>query len=123
MEFIDEFFLFVTSMDWEKFSRYFYFFVIFEFFRFFVVELFVLLLWKFTHRFRKKRWEKAHHALWTRMPLVSIIVPGKNEGKHIYKLVQSLKEQTYKNFELIVIDDGSDDDTERICRSLKKWND
>jgi cellulose synthase/poly-beta-1,6-N-acetylglucosamine synthase-like glycosyltransferase len=62
---------------------------------------------------------KAQHELWTRMPLVSIIIPGKNEGKHIYKLVQSLKAQTYQNFEIIVIDDGSDDDTERICRNLQ----
>jgi cellulose synthase/poly-beta-1,6-N-acetylglucosamine synthase-like glycosyltransferase len=62
---------------------------------------------------------KAQHELWTRMPLVTIIIPGKNEGKHIYKLVQSLKAQTYQNFEIIVIDDGSDDDTERICRNLQ----
>jgi cellulose synthase/poly-beta-1,6-N-acetylglucosamine synthase-like glycosyltransferase len=54
------------------------------------------------------------------MPLVSIIIPGKNEGKHIYKLVQSLKAQTYQNYEVIVIDDGSDDDTERICRNLQQ---
>jgi cellulose synthase/poly-beta-1,6-N-acetylglucosamine synthase-like glycosyltransferase len=54
------------------------------------------------------------------MPLISIIIPGKNEGKHIYKLVQSLKAQTYKNYEVIVIDDGSDDDTERICRNLQQ---
>ncbi len=120
MNFIDEFFLFVSSIGWQKFVRYFYFFVVFEFLRFFVLELFVLLLWQFTHRFRKQRWEKAHHELWTRMPLVSIIVPGKNEGKHIYKLVQSLKEQTYQNIELIVVDDGSDDDTERICRNLEQ---
>ena len=36
------------------------------------------------------------------------------------QLANSLKEQTYTNFELIVIDDGSDDDTERICKSLQK---
>jgi biofilm PGA synthesis N-glycosyltransferase PgaC len=51
---------------------------------------------------------------------VSIIVPGKNEGKHIYKLAMSMKEQSYTNFEFIVIDDGSDDDTERICKSSAK---
>jgi cellulose synthase/poly-beta-1,6-N-acetylglucosamine synthase-like glycosyltransferase len=58
--------------------------------------------------------------LFIERPLVSIIVPGKNEGLHIYKLANSLKEQTYSNFELIVIDDGSNDDTERICKSLQK---
>ncbi|MDB4534265.1 glycosyltransferase family 2 protein, partial [Vicingaceae bacterium] len=49
-----------------------------------------------------------------------ILVPGKNEGKHIFKLVASLKEQTYPHYELIIVDDGSDDNTELICNSLKK---
>lgn len=40
-------------------------------------------------------------------PLISVIVPGKNEGQHIYKLVKSLAEQTYRNYEVIIIDDGS----------------
>ena len=120
MNFVDTFVSFATSIGWAKFVRYFYFFIIFEFLRFFVLELFVLLLWQFTHRFRRVRITKAQHELWTRMPLVSIIIPGKNEGKHIYKLVQSLKAQTYQNFEIIVIDDGSDDDSERICRNLKQ---
>ncbi len=120
MNFIDDFINFVQFITLGKFFRYFYFFVIFEFLRFFIFELFVLILWRFTHRFRKDKITKAHYEFWTRMPLISIIVPGKNEGKHIYKLVQSLKQQTYQNFELIIIDDGSDDDTERICRSLEK---
>lgn len=53
-------------------------------------------------------------------PLVSIIVPGKNEGRHIPNLVRSLANQTYLNFEVIVVDDGSDDDTEAICRDLER---
>lgn len=73
-----------------------------------------------THRLRKQPWDKATNELWTRMPLVSILIPGKNEGKHIYKLVQSLKQQTYQNFEIIVVDDGSDDQTEAICRNLQQ---
>ncbi|MGE0636825.1 MAG: glycosyltransferase [Bacteroidia bacterium] len=70
--------------------------------------------------FRKKRVKEGRNLFWAEKPFVSIIVPGKNEGKHIYKLANSLKEQTYRNFELIVIDDGSDDDTRTICNSLKK---
>lgn len=120
MNFVDNFVSFATTIGWAKFVRYFYFFIVFEFLRFFVLELFVLLLWQFTHRFRRDRMVKAQHELWTRMPLISIIIPGKNEGKHIYKLVQSLKAQTYQNYEVIVIDDGSDDDTERICRNLQQ---
>ncbi len=51
-------------------------------------------------------------------PLISILVPGKNEGKNIYKMVKSLNEQTYRNYEIIVVDDGSDDDTKLICTDL-----
>jgi glycosyltransferase involved in cell wall biosynthesis len=47
-------------------------------------------------------------------------VPGKNEGPHIYPLLESLGEQTYKNFEVIVVDDGSDDNTPLICSDLEK---
>ena len=120
MNFIDDFINFIQFISFGKFFRYFYFFVVFEFLRFFLFELIVLIMWRFTRKFRKDKITKAHYEFWTRMPLVSIIVPGKNEGKHIFKLVRSLKQQTYQNFELIIIDDGSDDETERICRSLEK---
>lgn len=53
-------------------------------------------------------------------PLISIIIPGKNEGRHLYKLINSLKEQTYTNLQVIVIDDGSDDDTPIIGRGLER---
>jgi cellulose synthase/poly-beta-1,6-N-acetylglucosamine synthase-like glycosyltransferase len=85
-----------------------------------VLELAVIVVWKLREPARKILYSNARRRLFIERPLVSIIVPGKNEGLHIYKLANSLKEQTYSNFELIVIDDGSNDDTERICKSLQK---
>lgn len=117
---LDDFLNYITAVGPSKLLRIFWFFVYFEFARFFVFELAILLIWKARTKKRNAQYANARRQLFIEHPLVSILVPGKNEGKHIYKLANSLKEQTYKNFELIVIDDGSDDDTERICKSLQK---
>lgn len=44
-------------------------------------------------------------------PLVSIIIPTYNRGHLIGETIKSVVAQTYTNWELLVIDDGSDDDT------------
>lgn len=120
IEALDNFINYITEVGPSKLLRIFWFFVFFEFARFFIFELTILIIWKLREKKRNEEYENARRQLFIERPLVSVIVPGKNEGKHIFKLVNSLKEQTYKNFEFIVIDDGSDDDTERICKSLQK---
>ena len=47
---------------------------------------------------------------------VSIIMPAYNVEKYIEDAIQSVLAQTYRNFELLIINDGSTDDTERICQ-------
>ena len=42
---------------------------------------------------------------------ISIIIPTYNEEEDIEKCLQSLSEQTYKDIEMVVVDDGSNDDT------------
>lgn len=50
--------------------------------------------------------------------LISIIVPIYNVEKYITKCIQSLLDQTYKNFEAIIVDDGSPDDSIQIAKAL-----
>ncbi len=51
-------------------------------------------------------------------PLVSIIVPARNEELNIRRCVTSLLEQDYGHYEVIVVDDGSTDGTARILDEL-----
>lgn len=53
------------------------------------------------------------------VPLVSVIVPTYNAGKFIDDMVKSILNQTYQNIELIIVDDGSTDNTKNI---LEKYN-
>lgn len=49
---------------------------------------------------------------------VSILVPARNESHNIRALLNSVQKQDYPNFELIVLDDHSEDDTLEICREF-----
>ena len=49
-------------------------------------------------------------------PLVSVIVPARNEAHNIARCVSSILSATYPNLELIVVDDGSTDGTAEIAR-------
>ena len=51
-------------------------------------------------------------------PKISIIVPVYNVEKYIAKCIQSLLDQTYKNFEAIIVDDGSPDNSIKIAKEL-----
>lgn len=51
-------------------------------------------------------------------PLVSIIVPAYNIEEYIGRCIESLIKQTYKNIEIIVVDDGSNDNTGKIIDEL-----
>ena len=51
-------------------------------------------------------------------PLISIIVPARNEARNIERCLSALLAQTYRNFEVIVVDDGSTDGTGEILSRL-----
>ena len=51
------------------------------------------------------------------LPLVSVIMPTYNVGEYVVEAVTSIINQSYKNFELIVVDDCSNDNTyEQLCQ-------
>lgn len=50
--------------------------------------------------------------------LISIILPCYNSELFIARTITSILEQTYRNFELIIINDGSTDCTQKICESF-----
>ena len=51
--------------------------------------------------------------------LVSIIMPCYNSGKFIEKSIDSVLDQTYEKFELIIIDDNSNDNSKTIINEYK----
>jgi glycosyltransferase involved in cell wall biosynthesis len=52
-------------------------------------------------------------------PFFSIIIPTLNEAKYIPKLLKALAEQTFRNFEVIIVDGSSEDKTVSICGKFK----
>jgi glycosyltransferase involved in cell wall biosynthesis len=54
----------------------------------------------------------------TQHPKISVILPAYNCADYLQEAVQSILNQTFVNFELIIINDGSTDDTENIIRSF-----
>lgn len=53
-------------------------------------------------------------------PLISVIVPVYNVEKYLKKCVDSITSQTYKNLEILLVDDGSTDSSGQICNEFEK---
>ena len=79
------------------------------------VSLFLSIFW-FTVYFSHEPKQKRHGYA----PAISIIVPAHNEQLTIGKCIKSLIKQKYANLKIIVVDDGSTDNTGYVVKSLKK---
>jgi GT2 family glycosyltransferase len=53
-------------------------------------------------------------------PLVSIIIPTYNRANWLLEAVESVYKQTFQDFELIIIDDGSSDDTAKLLKKFPR---
>lgn len=49
--------------------------------------------------------------------MISVIVPIYNVSQYLEQCIESICCQTYKDLEIILVDDGSDDGSEKICDS------
>ena len=52
------------------------------------------------------------------MSKVSVVIPVYNVEKYLRKCVESVIAQTYKDFNVILVDDGSTDNSGKICDEL-----
>ena len=56
------------------------------------------------------------------MPKISVVVPVYNTGKYVEKCLDSVKNQTMKDLEIIVVNDGSTDNSEEVINNWKNDN-
>jgi glycosyltransferase involved in cell wall biosynthesis len=76
---------------------------------FFIILRFTVTLFNFISNPKLPRISKGH------TNLVSILIPARNEQDNILTLLQSIHQQDYPHYEVIILDDGSTDDTFNIC--------
>ena len=50
--------------------------------------------------------------------LISVIVPVYNVAQYLEKSIASIQQQTYKNLEIILVDDGATDESGRLCEQI-----
>jgi hyaluronan synthase len=81
--------------------------------------LFSVLLLAYT-RFKDPYIKAQEMVLPTDKPLVSIIVPAKNEEGNIRECVQACIDSTYQNKEIIIVNDGSTDRTTEILDEMRR---
>src|ERR1700745_3499829 len=53
-------------------------------------------------------------------PLVSVVMPCFNQGQYLPDAISSILSQTYRNFEIVLIDDGSTDQTRQVASRYDK---
>ena len=53
-------------------------------------------------------------------PLVSVVINCFNQAKYLKRAIDSVTSQSYKNIEIVIVDDGSTDNTKQVAQNIKK---
>ncbi len=56
------------------------------------------------------------------MSKISVLVPAYNTGAYIDKCIESILKQSYTNLEIIIVDDGSDDNTVEVANRYAEFD-
>jgi glycosyltransferase involved in cell wall biosynthesis len=75
----------------------------------FLILRFVVTVFNFVSDPKLRKIKRGHQEL------VSILIPARNEEANIIRLLQSIEQQDYQNYEVIVLDDDSSDQTYNLC--------
>jgi biofilm PGA synthesis N-glycosyltransferase PgaC len=100
----------IYSLGWIEFAKLIWFALLLDIPRYNITDFAVLL---------RALCERKRPVSMLEYPTVSIIIPAYNEGPTIGSTLSSLLEVDYPRKEIIVVDDGSDDDTCAICRGFE----
>lgn len=65
--------------------------------------------------FQDKMNKKKGDSMGSKRPMFSIVIPVYNTGRMLDRMMESIQNQTYQDYEVILMDDGSTDDTAEVC--------
>ncbi len=109
---------FIAYMDFSTFIRTYWALVFLEIPRYVLTDV-VVFLFNLQGRFSYEEESRDLKSL-DDPPSVSVLLPVLNEEETLRPTVESIREQTYPNLDIVVVDDGSDDRTPEIARKLAR---
>ena len=80
---------------------------------------FVISLWNFKFLTKPRLIYGVAHSVQTE-PTVTVLIPARNEEENIVQVLSSLREQTYINYDVIVLNDRSEDRTAELVNQFLK---